>query len=229
MRASLCTIFALLLLVALPVHAQITFVGNGAQTVATSGSITPAIPAGTLADDVAVLVVAGRPNDTSEPSAPAGWTLRSSVLREVSSADLRLMTFYRVLTGGDANPVVTLPGGWVGSSRGMSGQIAVWRGVNMTTPFDVADTTGQSNPNPDDFIVPPTITTVSAGAWVVAVVATSDDNDVRLSTAAGFTARMSGTNYDTIIGDDHAVAVVDKMQLIAGAVAMPTLQQNANS
>src|SRR5688572_12386154 len=124
---------------ALPIAAQISFVGAGNQVASeTAGNITPVLPAGTTAGDVAVLVVAGRPTDNSQPAAPAGWTLRSSVFESVASADLRVMTFYRVLTGGDANPPVTLPAGWVGTGAGISGQIAAWRGVDPTTPFDVA-------------------------------------------------------------------------------------------
>src|SRR5688572_4577401 len=97
----------LVLLTALPAQAQITFVGNGAQVARdTAGSISPAIPGLTLAGDFAVLVVVGKPADLSEPATPAGWTLRTSVWRKVSSTDLRIMTFYRALTGGDANPVL---------------------------------------------------------------------------------------------------------------------------
>ena len=209
-------------------RAQITFVGAGAQTVsASAGTISPAIPANTAASDLAVLVVVGRPSNTSEPTAPAGWTLRTSVLEKVSSTDLKIMTFYRVLAGGDANPALTLPAGWVGSSAGMSGQIAVWRGIDTTTPFDVADTTGSSNPSAT--FTAPAITTATAGALVVSAVATSDTNDLGLSAAAGFTARMSSTSYQTTTGGDHAVGVADIVKAAAGAVSMPTWQQTANS
>ena len=66
--AALC---ALTLLGASPVRAQIAHVGVGAQVASDSaGSITPALPAGTAAGDLAVLFVAGRPSNTSEPAAP---------------------------------------------------------------------------------------------------------------------------------------------------------------
>jgi hypothetical protein len=214
-------------LVALRVDAQISFVGAGAQlTRDSAGSITPAIPGGAQAGDFAVLVVAGRPDDNSQPSAPNGWTLRSSVLENVAASDLRVMTFYRRLSGGDANPVVTLPGGWDSTSTGMSGQIAVWRGVDPTVPFDVADTTDTSNP--DVVFTAPAITTATANAVVVSVVATSDDNDVRIDNASGFTARMSGTSYDTTAGGDHSVAVADELQGAAGAATMVRWEQNDN-
>jgi MSHA biogenesis protein MshQ len=215
------------LVVPFEVDAQISFIGVGAQAASeSSGSITPALPAGTAAGDLAVLVVAGRPGDASQPGAPAGWTLRSSVLQNAGGNDLRIMTFYRVLAAGDANPSVGLPGGWVGSDNGMSGQIAVWRGVDTAAPFDVADATSSSNPN--DVFTAPAVTTATVNAFVVSAVATSDDNDVRFGSAASFTARMSGAGYDTVVGDDHSMALADKLQATAGLVDMPQWQQNVN-
>jgi len=204
----------------------ISFVAAGAQTVGTGASITPVIPGGTAAGDFAVLIVAGRPSDTSAPSAPAGWTLRSSSLREVGAIDLRVMTFYRVLVGGDANPVVTLPANWQGTTRGMSGQIAVWRGVDSTTPFDVADVTGNSAAVRN--WTPPAITTVTDGAWAVSAVATSDDNALIVNVANDFTGRMTGAGYDTTTGGDHAVGLATKLQTTAGLVSMLQWRQNVN-
>ena len=205
----------------------ITFVAAGAQTVGTGASITPVIPGGTAAGDFAVLIVAGRPSDTSEPAAPAGWTFRSSSLREVGAEDLKIMTFYRVLAGGDANPTVTLPANWQGAARGMSGQIAVWRGVGTTTPFDVADVTGSTAAIRD--WIPPAITTVTNGAWAVSAVASSDDSDINVRTANGFTGRMTRTAYNTTTGGDHAIAVADAAQATAGLVSMIEWRQEANA
>ena len=145
------------------------------------------------------------------------------MLREVGANDLKVMTFYRVLAGGDANPVVTLPATWVGTAAGMSGQIAVWRGVNAT-PFDTVDTTNTAAAA--TLFVAPAITTVTAGAMVVSVVATGDDNDLDLGTAAGFIEQMSGTAYDTTTGGDHAVGLADEVQVAPGAVGMPQWRQN---
>jgi RHS repeat-associated protein len=208
-----------------PAQAQITFRAAGAQVAGTGASITPVIPAGTQAGDLAILIVAGRPSDTSQPAAPAGWTLRSSSLREAGANDLRVMTFYRVLTATNTNPTVTLPANWQGNARGASAQIAVWRGVSTTTPFDTADITGNAAAAT---WTPPTITTVTAGAWVVSLVASADDNALALSTAQSFTARISGANYDTTTGGDHAIALADKAQATAGAVIQPTWSQTVN-
>src|SRR5688572_11912867 len=79
----------------------ISFVGAGAQVAGIGASITPAIPA-FQAGDFAMLIVVGRPPDNTEPGAPAGWTLRSSLRNTGPNPDLRMMTFYRVLQAGDA-------------------------------------------------------------------------------------------------------------------------------
>ena len=214
---------ALAALASAPASAQITFVGAGGQVAAQSGSISPPLPNGTAAGDLAVLVVAGLPGDLTVPAAPAGWTPRSSVMQNAGSNDIRIMTFYRVLVGGDADPSVTLPAAWTGGSAGMSGQIAAWRGLDATTPFDAADTTDTSNSS-EDFVAP-SITTVTAGAVVVSVVATSDDNELALGSAAGFTARMSGVNYNTTTGGDHSVGLADEARPAPGAVGMPEWEQ----
>ncbi len=202
----------------------ISFVAAGTQVAGTGASITPGIPGGTLANDFAVLIVAGRPTDTSEPTVPAGWTFRSSSLREVGANDLKLMTFYRVLQGGDTNPSITLPGTW--TAGGMSGQIAVWRGVDTTTPFDLADVTGNAAAN--NTLTPPPITTVTNGAWAVSAVASGDDNNLNVNPANGFTARMFGANYDTAVGVDHAIGLADLYQPSAGLVTMPGWEQNSS-
>jgi MSHA biogenesis protein MshQ len=207
----------------------VTFVGAGSQVSReSSGSLTPQIPNAAQANDFAVLIVAGRPTNTAEPAAPAGWTLRNSSLREVGSNDLKIMTFYRVLIGGDADPSITLPGSWVGSdTAGMSAQIAVWRGVNTAVPFDVADATGSSAAN--QTWTPPSLSTATDGALVVSAVATSDANDLDFDSSQGFALRMSGTSYDTSTGGDHAIGLADRTQTSAGAVTMARWEQDNSS
>jgi hypothetical protein len=93
-------------------------------------------------------------------------------------------------------------------------------------PFDVPDATNSSNPN--NVFTAPAVTTATANAFVVSAVATSDENDVGLGSAATFIARMSGTGYHTTVGGDHSVALADKLQATAGLVGMPQWQQNSN-
>jgi RHS repeat-associated protein len=212
---------------ALPVQAQIAFRAAGPQSSGTGASITATIPAGVQSGDLAVLIIAGRPTNTTQPSAPTGWTLRSSSLREVGANDLKIMTFYRVLGASNPNPVVSLPSAWQGNAAGMSAQIVVWSGVNTTTPFDVADVTG--NGAAATIWAPPAITTATNGARVVSAAATSDDNALFIGTAQGFTVRIGGANYDTTTGGDHSVGLFDKDQPTAGPVSLMQWRQAANA
>ncbi|HEY7647760.1 MAG TPA: hypothetical protein VID04_02050 [Methylomirabilota bacterium] len=208
--------------------ATISFVGAGALvTSATSGaSLTPALPS-TQVDDLAIVFVAGRPSDTSEPTTPTGWTKRTaSYLAIGGSNDLKIITYYKVLLGGDSNPSFTVPATWSGANGGMSAAIGVWRNVDVTTPFDVADVTGNSGANP---WTPPAVTTATANARAVSAVATSDNNALAIGTANGFTARMSGAAYDTTTGGDHSIAVADKLQASVGAVTMLSWNQTNNA
>jgi MSHA biogenesis protein MshQ len=204
----------------------ISFVGAGAQVAGVGASITPVIPA-FQPGDFALLVVAGRPPDNTEPSAPVGWTLRSSLRNTGPTPDLRIVTFHRILQTGDANPPVTLPVSWRDTANGMSAQIAVWRGVDSTTPFDVADATGTSGAAQN--WTPSPITTVTDGAWVVSAVSTSDDNALTVQTAQGFTGRMTGGAYDTTTGGDFSVGLADVLKSTAGATTMLTWRQTANN
>jgi hypothetical protein len=203
----------------------ISFVAASALVVSnTSGAtLTPTLPGGTQVDDLAIVFVAGRPSDTSEPNTPTGWTRRNASFLAIGGAnDLRIITYYRVLQGGDTSPSFTVPTNWSGTNGGMSAAIAVWRNVDVVTPFDVADVTGNSAANP---WTPPAVTTATANAWAVSAVATSDDNALAIGTANGFNARMSGGGYDTTTGGDHAIGVADKLQAAAGGVTMLSWNQ----
>ena len=208
-------------------NGTIAFVAAGAQIAGIGATITPVIPGGTQAGDFAVLIIGGRPPGLTEPAAPAGWTLRSSSLREVGANDLKIMTFYRVLAGGDANPVVSLPADWQAATAGMSAQIAVWRNVDTGNPFDVPDVTGNSAAAQN--WTPPAITTITNNAVAVSAVTSSDDNALGFNAANGFTLRMSGAAYNTTTGGDHSIGLATFTQATAGAVTMAQWRQTVNN
>lgn len=209
-------------------HQSVTFVGAGAQVASetAAATITPLLPGGTQANDLALAIVAGLPTDATEPATPAGWTKVTTRLREIGANDLRLSVYSRRLTGGDANPGFVLPNSWGGAAAGMSAQILVWRGVDTALEFDadavLADAAAAATWGA------PAITTIRPKAFVVSVVATADDNALGLQTANGFTARASGASYDTTLGGEHAIGVADKEQAAAGVVTMPVWQQTVN-
>jgi hypothetical protein len=86
-------------------------------------TVTPALPAGTAANQLAVLqVVSGHTSD-NVPSTPSGWLLGGSFSGGggtfgLNTGPRRLTFFLRVLTGGDAAPTTAIPSGSSGSLIG---------------------------------------------------------------------------------------------------------------
>lgn len=203
-------------------------VGEQTQNAGSGGTISNRLPPGYrgVANDLHIAVFAGQPNDTTEPDTPAGFTKRGSVLREVGAYDLRLVVFWRILAGGEtANTTITFSSavysdGGVGTQGGVSTESIIYRGVDTTTPFDVADAT--SDAAAAATWTPPAITPVTPRALVVSVVSTSDTNALGLTGGSenGFTLAFGGANYDQAAGGEHAVGAADKMQEAPGLVTM---------
>ena len=202
-------------------------VGVGAQAIQTANgnSVACAYPAGytAVANDVGVVVMVGRPTDTSDIAAPTDYTQIGTSLREVGANDLRIQTFRKLLTASEAAPTVTVTAPYSGASGGVSCQMLVLRGVNTTTPEDAASVA--SDAAAAATFTPTGITTATNNAHVVAVVASADDNALRMSTFQNFTARIGGATYDTTTGGDLAVAVGTKQQVSLGAVTAPSWTQ----
>lgn len=94
-------------------------------------------------------------------AAPSGWTERNRVQQSGAFSYENLYTFYKKLTGADANVAITAEG----TNYALSVTIHAFRGVHTSTPFDVTSTTsqGNGNSNPD----PPAITPSTTGAWII--------------------------------------------------------------
>ncbi|MER7517772.1 hypothetical protein [Streptomyces sp. NPDC126499] len=79
-------------------------------------TITPAIPAGAVAGELAVLQVVSAHTNDSVPSTPSGWNLAGSSsggggTYGAGTGPRRLTFFTRVLLGGEAAPTTALPAG----------------------------------------------------------------------------------------------------------------------
>lgn len=100
----------------------ISYNASGALATHTD-TVTPALPAGAAAGQLAVCqVVSGHPSD-SVPSTPSGWTLAGSSSGGGGSLGLnagprRLTFFVRELLGADAAPTTAIPSGSSGSLIG---------------------------------------------------------------------------------------------------------------
>lgn len=90
----------------LPLVAPV-YVGSTSVTF-NSVDVTPAIPTGTLAGDLMILVQYVRQSSTTIPTAPAGWTLRYD---NAGGSRKRLFVWSRVYVPGDAAPLCSNTGG----------------------------------------------------------------------------------------------------------------------
>jgi hypothetical protein len=206
----------------------ITFVGASTQAVSsTSGAIIAGTwPSGytAVADDVAFIVVAGRHNAGTSlaPSTPSGYTQLATEFSEVGTYDLQLTVFYKVLTAGESAAPVTVPSAYSTTSGGLSRTVLVYRSMNTTSLIDASAVVSDSNSTTATTFQPTGVTTNSAEAMVISFVATSDDNALNLSSAQSFTLRVSGIDYDTTVGGDHAIGVADRIIATASTPTMPT-------
>lgn len=131
--------------------------GSGAAT-----SLTITKPTGAASGDVAVMVALARGGSGQTISA-TGWTAAISTLNTgAGTGELAFRVFYKVLGGSE-------PGSYsftLGSAAVCSGGISVYSGVDNTTPMDVTAST-VANTSTGTSVITPSITTVTANAWLV--------------------------------------------------------------
>lgn len=138
-----------------------------------SGQVVLTLPAGVQEDDVVYVAASCQQTSPSTWSEGSGtWQLIDSEYSN-DSLDNNLVV-YRKVMGASPDTDVTLDGS-AGTSR-HSGVLFVLRGVDTTTPEDATATTtnGVGIGTPDN----PSITTVTAGAWVIAFAGSTQPDTV---------------------------------------------------
>jgi hypothetical protein len=126
------------------------------QAIVTGTSVAPAVPTGTVAGDVMIATVNVDAAVTISP--PTGWTAATP---NTSGSHQTARLFWKVATSGETATTFSHPG----ASVAMSAVVSTYRGVDNTTPMDSA---GVASSNASSLNVPaPSITTVTADAWVV--------------------------------------------------------------
>lgn len=162
-----------------PVGGGITYVGAGTvfDTAATSGTV-PA-PAGFAAGDL--LLMQFGCNVTGTVTTPAGWTS----INLYAGTDYHSYLWYRIADGTETSGVTL--------SNGVAFTAVMWayRGVNTTTPFDVAMATTATTTGVTT-IVAPSLTPVTTGD--IFVYAGSGANGTRTFTASGTSRAQGGVN-----------------------------------
>jgi len=147
----------------------ISYEGIG-SVVSGAGAITPTLPAG-LADDDLLIAIFETANQAITLS---GWTEITDSPQGTGTAGaagaVRLTSFYKFYTTGDGNPTSS------DSGNHQIGRIFAFRGVDTSAPFeDTAGATAAAS-NIQNL---PDVTTVTAGAMAVYLVA--DDRDLATS------------------------------------------------
>lgn len=184
-----------------------------------SGAATqqPGLPAGWEADDLAVAV--GLHRNTAQPTLgiSAGW---NEIESDNTNGRLALYLWKRQLQGGDSGPTITPST----VSDGYGSLVLALR--NVTAVEDVAASVELNNAWTT--VTPTAVETVTDGAVVLFATGTGDDNTLSFDATQGF-AGLIGTEFDTTIGGDFAIAVGVKAVSPAGSQTLPTLRQNASA
>jgi len=196
----------------------ITLVNLGTQaSTAGSGDLTPALPTGHTTDDLLVVIVACRDSESQTYTFPAGWTERSINFGDDAWSSIAI--WYKVHDGSESNPTISVTAadfGWVA-------QIAAYRGVDTSDPWDIAATVENVSASGSTTFTPSDVTTTTDNAWVLSIVSHGDANTLSLNTAQGFTFRW-GT-----AGDNVATGLADKEEATFGTVTMPTWEATASA
>jgi len=146
----------------------ISYQGSGAQAAATSGNVTPALPAH-AANDLLVCLVLSKDNVAHSAT---GWTQYYSL---TNGTDLRGSLFYKIAgSASETAPTITHAGG-----NGIQARCSGFRGVDTASPFVVAY--GTTNTSGDDKINTPSVNTSGTNS-VMALIAGYVDNDAGLGT-----------------------------------------------
>lgn len=168
-----------------PPASGITLVGIS-DTLYTGTNVTnidvpyPSVSGGILANDHAEIYVCTQEGPTAaQPNTPSGWTLRG----DTGVVNVRTTKFYDTMAGGESGNVNVA---WASGTPRPYACMLIWRGVNTTTPYDVAHqiVTGSADPNPS------AITPVTNGAVVTVMCAGNKTPPSSATISAGYTANV---------------------------------------
>ncbi len=224
----LVVMLCILILPTRSAHAAISYVGsasrpadNGAQAGPGPVAVTPpAMQAG----DFVLLIGAYRLNTTISISETGGqtWTSLTASQRGIV---LTTGIFYCAFNGTwTANPSISIASG----TAGLSAIMHVFRGVDPTTPLDVAQVVGNYAAPASPYNVTITgITTNTDGAWVIAVWGCTLATGPTWSLQTAGWANAGGAQYRNTTGTDISISAAYKAVSPAGASGNVTNRESA--
>lgn len=169
----------------------ISFVGSATATASDATTVAvdvSSLSAGTLSeDDLIICVVNGAEAANTDRGITAAGDNSGSLteLADLFSDDVAETNLgvYQVIQGATVDTTITFT--FDATTDSLAAICMVYRGVNTTTPIDVATqtATGINGSIPD----PPAITPTTAGAWVVVVGANSSNQGITTLSHSGLT------------------------------------------
>lgn len=193
---------------------NITLVGVGAMVAGTS-TLTPSLPAGVQSGDI-IIACSAAYNTTTATWSATGYTARTNQTCGSTTAG-RVGTIYKIAGSSESNPTITCSA----PNNGWATFLVVFRGVDNTTPFDVADVASDSFGGVNS-VTPTGLTTVTNGAVAVSLLACTNNETLTITTSQSFTTDASGSSYHHHPTPDCGLALTHKTISTAGAVTMPT-------
>lgn len=194
--------------------AAATALGNGVTSLGLS------VPAGTAADDLLIAAITRDLDGTSTSvTAPGGWTLLDQ--GNCATAVCHLALFYQVVTTVPSSPQTFT---WTGNQRA-AGAMFTFRGVDITTPFDVtlATATGAST-NP----VAPSVTTVTPNTLILRIFGGGPSVSGAVSPPASHTERWDQGQGGGAGASQASGAAATIVQASAGASGSATFTAATN-
>ncbi len=157
----------LALLLSLNAGAAITSVDSANNgTSGTSINVASGDVTGLADDDVGVGIVFVDDQSASTITSASGFTKEATLeVGDTTGRDRTIAAFHKVASSETGNWTFNQDG----AADNMAAVVAVFRGVDTTTPIDVTPIAGHTDTfTNDDTPDPPSITTVTDGAWVIA-------------------------------------------------------------
>lgn len=191
----------------LPVgSAGISYVGSGGADNGGSGNVNPSLP-NYQTGDLLLCLVESRDNVAHTIS--AGWNTLYSI---TNGATHRASLFWRVAANTSvADPTITHSGG-----DSIIARCAAYRGVDQTTPLDVAYST--ANSASDTTIESGTLSTITSGARVLFANHMADNPGSLNMTTTGGLSWASRFRSVTGSGSDSGIGLFDSVLLTPQAV-----------
>lgn len=189
----------------------ITYEGEGGADSNNSDDVQPALPGGTQVGDLLICLVESHDavahtiDDTTWP-----WT-RLYMLTDNSGGGQSASLFYKFAAAGEPDPTITHTGG-----NSIIARCSAFRGVDPTTPFDVAFAPQYSGS--DRTVETGSVTTATNGAMLLfALHANNNPNGYTVTTTGGLTWTQEYYSR-TGAGSNAAVGLYSATQSTAGAI-----------